>query len=82
MAFIVVGCNKDKTEKFLEDYRITDLGHGSCKVQWSMAMDPRGFSRYLMWLTRPIIQLSNRFMFHKFKELAEARAAAAGAGRT
>ena len=77
MAFTFVGCNKDATEKFLEDYRVTDLGDGSCRVEWYMAMEPRGFSRHMMWLTRPIMRMANRRMFRKFREYTENRVAAA-----
>jgi uncharacterized protein YndB with AHSA1/START domain len=71
MAFTFVGCNKDVTDKFLEDYRVTDLGDGRCKVEWYMAMEIRGFSRHLMWMTRPIMRLANRHMLGKFKQYTE-----------
>ena len=71
MAFTFVGCSKDATEKFLEDYRVTDLGNGSCRVEWYMAMEPRGFSRNLMWMTRPLLRFANRRMFKKFREYTE-----------
>jgi len=77
MAFTFVGCSKDATEKFLEDYRITDLGDGSCRVEWYMAMDTRGFSKHLMWMTRPLLRLANRRMFKKFKKYTETYAAQA-----
>lgn len=71
MAFTFVGCSKNATEKFLEDYRVTDLGDGSCKVEWYMAMEARGFSRNMMWLTRPLLRFANRRMFKKFREYTE-----------
>ena len=71
MAFTFVGCSKDATEKFLEDYRVTDLGNGSCRVEWYMAMEPRGFSRNMMWMTRPLLGFANRRMFKKFREFTE-----------
>ena len=77
MAFTFVGCSKQATEKFLEDYRVTDLGDGSCRVEWYMAMEPRGFSRHVMWMTRPIMRMANRRMFRKFKEYTEDYAASA-----
>ncbi len=77
MAFTFVGCSKDATEKFLEDYRVTDLGDGTCRVQWHMAMETRGFSRHLMWMTRPLMGYANRRMFRKFREYTEAYAAQA-----
>jgi hypothetical protein len=72
MAFTFLGCSKNATEKFLEDYRVTDLGDGTCRVEWYMAMDTRGVSRNLMWLTRPVIGWANRRMFKKFKTYTEA----------
>ena len=79
MAFTFLGSNKSATEKFLEDYRVTDLGNGSCKVEWYMAMETRGFSRYMMWLTRPLMRFANRRMFKQFKKYTEAQAASAEA---
>ena len=52
-----------------------DLGEGRCRVEWYMAMEPRGFSRHLMWLTRPVMRIANRRMFRKFKDYTEARVA-------
>jgi hypothetical protein len=75
MAFTFVGCSKDATDKFLEDYRVTDLGDGSCRVEWYMAMETRGFSRHMMWMTRPLMGFANRRMFKKFSEYTENYAA-------
>lgn len=79
MAFTFVGCSKYPTEKFLEDYRVTDLHDGSCRVEWYMAMETRGFSRHVMWMTRPLMRMANRNMFRKFKEYTENRVAKARA---
>lgn len=75
MAFTFLGCSKDTVESFLEDYRVTDLGDGSCRVEWYMAMQPRGFSGKMMWLTRPIMRFMNQSMFNKFKKYTEEYAA-------
>ncbi len=74
MAFTFVGASKPATEKFLEDYRVTDLGDGRCRVQWYMALEVKGFSRHLSFLTRPIMRALNRRMFRKFKNYTEAYA--------
>jgi hypothetical protein len=74
MAFSFVGCSKNATSKFLEDYRVNDLGNGTCEVEWHMAMEVNGFSRHIMFLTRPIMRIANRVMFRKFKTYAEAYA--------
>lgn len=75
MAFSFIGCSKNATQKFLEDYRVTDLENGSCRVEWYMAMENAGFSRHMMFLTRPVMRVANRLMFRKFKKYTEAYAA-------
>ena len=75
MAFTFIGASKDATEKFLEDYRVEDLGNGTCRVQWYMAMEPKGFSRHLMFLTRPLMRFAVRSMFRKFRQYTEDYAA-------
>mgnify|MGYP000960376756 CR=1 FL=1 len=75
MAFTFLGCSKDATRSFLEDYRVTDLGNGSCRVEWYMAMEVNGLSRRLMPFTRPAIRLANKIMFRKFRKYTEAYAA-------
>lgn len=42
-------------------------------VEWYMAMEPRGFSRHMMWITRPLMRFANRRMFRKFREYTEER---------
>ncbi|MEM9254144.1 MAG: SRPBCC family protein [Pseudomonadota bacterium] len=74
MAFTFLADNKGATEKFLEDYRVLDLGDGTCRVQWYMAMEPRGFSRHMMFLTRPVMRIVNQRMFGKFRKYVEAYA--------
>jgi hypothetical protein len=74
MAFTFLGVSKESTEKFLEDYRVTDLGDGTCRVQWFMAMEVKGFSRHIMFLTRPLMRFANRRMFRKFRQYTEAYA--------
>ncbi|MCR9105660.1 MAG: SRPBCC family protein [Gammaproteobacteria bacterium] len=75
MAFTFLGASKDATEKFLEDYRVEDLGDGTCKVQWHMAMETRGFSNRIMFLTLPVMRWFNRRMFRKFRQYTEDYAA-------
>lgn len=77
MAFTFVGCSEDAVESFLEDYRITDLGDGTCRAEWYMAMETRGFSAKMMWLTRPLMRAANRWMFRRFRTYAETYAAQA-----
>ena len=71
MAFTFVGASKDNPERFLEDYRVTDLGNGTCRVEWYMGMEKRGGVTWRDTFTRPIMTMVNRHMFRKFKRYTE-----------
>ena len=81
MAFTFIGCSKNNTEKFLEDYRVEDLGDGSCRVTWYMAMENRGQSEFRQKMTRPIMGAVNRWMFRRFKRYTEKYALEANAAQ-
>ena len=75
MAFTFVRCSKKDPEKFLEDYRVTDLGDGTCRVEWYMAMENRGGPHWSEMITRPVMSMANRWMFKRFRKYAENYAA-------
>lgn len=52
------------------------------KVEWYMAIETRGFSRHMMWMTRPLMRLANRRMFRKSSECTQDRVAAALAAQS
>ena len=71
MAFTFIGCSKDNTEKFLEDYRVEDLGDGTCRVVWYMAMESPGGPSWSDAIRRPLMTAFNRWMFRRFRKYAE-----------
>ena len=71
MAFTFLRCSKPDPERFLEDYRVTDLGNGTCRVVWHMAMENRGEPRWFEPLTRPVMAMANRWMLKRFKKYTE-----------
>ncbi|MCB1843276.1 MAG: SRPBCC family protein [Halioglobus sp.] len=71
MAFTFLACSKDNPGKFLEDYRVTDLGDGTCRVEWYMAMEARGGPGWTDALMRPFMRAGNRWMFRRFKKYVE-----------
>ncbi|WP_101759329.1 SRPBCC family protein [Oceanicoccus sp. KOV_DT_Chl] len=80
MAFCFTAMSQDSTESFAEDYQVTDLGNGSCKVVWVMAMEPKGFSKIVLTLFGPLMAWFNRRMFKNFRRYVEQQAAVAVAG--
>lgn len=79
MAFCFTHISQDNVESFAEDYEVEDLGNGRCRVTWRMAMAPKGSSRLVMKMIRPVMAWFNRRMFRKFKQLVEAEFAGAPA---
>ena len=71
MAFTFTGCSNNLVEKLMEDYQVSDLGSGRSRVEWAMGFELRGFPRYLIWLARPILRITQRRMFARFKEYVE-----------
>ena len=63
--------SQNSIESFAEDYQVTDLGDGSCRVEWVMAMSPKGFSKIVMALFGPVMAWYNRKMFRDFKRYVE-----------
>ena len=55
MAFKFTQSNKNSLTAFGEDYRVTDLGNNRCKLEWTMAMAPRGASKVFMTLLKPLM---------------------------
>ena len=61
------------------DDEVEDLGDGTCKVTWRMAMAPKGASKVFMPLFSPVMGWFIRRMFKKFRQYTEARYAGAAA---
>jgi hypothetical protein len=55
MTFKFTHSNKDTTAAFGEDYVVTDLGNGRCRLDWIMAMEPKGASKYVLGATKPLM---------------------------
>ncbi|MCH9700201.1 MAG: SRPBCC family protein, partial [Actinomycetia bacterium] len=71
MAFRFNEASKKGIEAFAEDYHVTDLGGGRCRVDWTMAMKTARQSRLLSALTDPIMGFMVRRMLGKFARLVE-----------
>lgn len=55
MAFKFTHSNKNNISAFGEDYVVTDLGNGRCQLEWTMAMQPKGASKVILGLTKPLM---------------------------
>lgn len=71
MAFCFTACSQNSTESFAEDYQVTDLGDGTCRVVWTMAMKPNGASKFVLGAFGFIMGWYLRRMFRGFKTYVE-----------
>ena len=72
MAFRFDEVSKRGIEAFAEDYRVTDLGGGRCRVDWTMAMkNAQGNFDFMSHLSDPVMAFMVRRMLRKFGRLVE-----------
>lgn len=77
MAFRFNEASKDGLGAFAEDYRVTDLGGGRCRVDWIMAMDNGGDGSGLRAkVMNPVMSFMVKRMLKKFGRLVESTRAA------
>lgn len=79
MAFRFNSASRGGMEAFAEDYRVTDLGEGRCRVDWVMAMTPAGASRYTMKLLHPVMAAFIRHTLRSFRRYVESNSTLAPA---
>ena len=80
MAFRFNEASKDGIEAFAEDYQVTDLGNGRCRVEWTMAMKTaRDSSGFVSKASGAVMNFMVARMLRKFGKLVEKTAATQGA---
>lgn len=70
MAFYFEGTSAKIAHRFAEDYRISPLGQDSCRLEWTMAFDPRGPGRVMMVALKPLLRLTMPALLKKLAKLA------------
>jgi hypothetical protein len=73
MAFCFTHGSKDNIESFAERYEVDALGEDSCRVRWTMAMKPKGVSKYFLPVFSPVMHISVKVMLRRFARLVEGR---------
>ncbi|MDW3217840.1 MAG: SRPBCC family protein [Acidimicrobiales bacterium] len=77
MAFRFNSATKDSLNAFAEDYRVTDLGGGRSRVEWTMAMDSGDDGSSLRGkVMNPVMGFMVKRMLKKFGRLVETRRSA------
>ena len=78
MAFRFNESSKEGIQAFAEDYQVTDLGGGRCRVEWTMAIkSERGGSGALSTVSGKVMNFMVGRMLRKFGRLVESTAATA-----
>lgn len=73
MAFCFTESSQGLIESFAEDYQVSVLDNGKTRVQWTMAMTPKGFGKFSMAVSRPFMRISLQWMLNRFKKHVEQR---------
>ena len=71
MAFRFNEASKKGISAFAEDYQVTDLGNGRCRVEWTMAMDTGRTPGLMDKLTNPVLAAGLKHMLGRFGKLIE-----------
>jgi uncharacterized protein YndB with AHSA1/START domain len=71
MTFRFNAMSKPGAKAFAEDYQVTDLGDGRCRVDWVMAMTPAGAGRHTMKVLKPFMAAFVRRTLANFRRYVE-----------
>jgi len=63
MAFYFTETSRSVWSAFAEDYQVTDLGGGRCKLLWRLGYAPRGFFRLIHPLVRGLMKKHMKKIF-------------------
>ena len=75
IAFYVTESTIPNLDKFAEDYIVERLGTNETRLTWTVAIENRGFMRYLNPVIAPIMKQIFKGWLRKYKKILEARAA-------
>ncbi|WP_372734556.1 SRPBCC family protein [Nocardioides sp.] len=78
MAFRFNEASKKGIRAFAEDYQVTDLGNGRCRVAWTMAMDTGREAGPIDKITNPVMTVGLKYMLGRFGKLIESDYTPAG----
>ena len=74
MAFRFNEASKPAIKAFAEDYQVTDLGNGRCRVDWVMAMQTKKEGpAFVTKLSGTVMNLMVKRMLRKFGRLVETK---------
>ncbi len=63
------------TQKFLkafgENYEVEDLGNDSCRLTWTVGMEPTGAAAFVLPLLKPILARNLRNIMGELKKYVE-----------
>jgi hypothetical protein len=67
MAFVLEGHSNQIWHSFGERYRVQDLGGGKCRLEWTVAYDPRGGFAKAHPFIKPVMQLAFKIYLFRLK---------------
>ncbi|MCP4806314.1 MAG: SRPBCC family protein [Proteobacteria bacterium] len=73
MAFTFLSTSEDVWEQFGELYEVQDLGEAGCRLNWTVAYDPRGTFGSIHFLVKPFMGLTLGRYMKSLKKYVEKR---------
>lgn len=71
MGFCFTEATMDGVDRFAEDWHVTRISENVCTVRWVMCMEPRGISKHLMPLSKPLMNWNFRRYLKKLSLYAQ-----------
>ena len=71
MAFRFNQFSRKFIKAFAEDYQVTDLGNGRCRLAWTVAMDPAGPAALIRPVLKPVLALNLRKIMKDLRKYME-----------
>jgi len=73
MAFCFTHTSDGRMESFAERYQIDEIDDNSCRVKLTVALRPRGVSRYFLPLVSPVMRVGLKLMLRRLACMLEER---------
>jgi len=73
MAFRFNRSSTKNMEAFGEDYIVTDLGNGRCRLRWTVGMDVKGVNRIFLPLFKPLLASQLKGFLKKLQAYVKTR---------
>ena len=73
IAFYVTGISTGMVTALAEDYQVTDLGSGRCRLRWTMALELAGLYRAVIPFAAPVLRWQTARVMKELAKYVDAK---------